>query len=210
MKESKSKTSVSAIVGIIFAVIALLLSAVPIVNNFAFVLAIIGLICGIIAMVGISKGKKSGKGLAIATIILSVVAFGIVLASQAMYGKALDDAGKKIDDSSKKMTGEKTDEILGKDVTVDLGTFSSTADEYGIVKTALPVKITNKLSEKKSFSVQIEAIDASGARIVDDTIYANDLGASQAQDFTAFQYVDSAKLDAVKTAKFKIVKVSEM
>ena len=61
------------------------------------------------------------------------------------------------------------------------------------------------MSDKKSFSIQIEAVDTSGNRILDDTVYANDLGAGQSQDFEAFKLVSSDKIEALKSATFKIV-----
>ena len=62
-----------AIAGFVLGIIALLTSFLPIINNLSFFLAILGLIFGIVGMVGISKGKKSGKGLAIAAIVICVV-----------------------------------------------------------------------------------------------------------------------------------------
>lgn len=86
MKEKK--TSVVGIIGLIFAILGLLLSAVPIVNNFAFVLAIIGLILAVAALLS-AKKKGAGKGIGIAALVISLAAGGIVLASQTFYGKGL-------------------------------------------------------------------------------------------------------------------------
>lgn len=203
------KTSVSAIIGLVFAILALPLSLVPIVNNFAFVLAILGLVFGIIAAVKIKKGKRSGKGISVATIVVSVISILLVLVSQQIYSDVVDQAGDEINESVERSTGERTDEILGNDVTVELGKFSTETDEYGLSKTELPVTVTNKLDEGKSYSVQIEAIDSDGKRIVEDYVYANDLGAKQEQDFKVFEYVEDDKLEAMKNAEFKIVSVSQ-
>ena len=81
-----------AIAGFVLGIIALLTSFLPIINNFSFFLAILGLIFGIVGMVGISKGKKSGKGLAIAAIVICVVSGAVVLGTQSMYSAALDSA----------------------------------------------------------------------------------------------------------------------
>ena len=74
-----------AIAGFVLGIIALLTSFLPIINNFSFFLAIVG-------MVGIMKGKKSGKGLAIAAIVICVVSGVAVLGTQSMYSGALDSA----------------------------------------------------------------------------------------------------------------------
>lgn len=80
------------IAGFVSGIIALLTSFLPIINNLSFVLAILGLIFGIVGMVGISKGKKSGKGLAIVSIVICVVSGAVVLGTQSMYSAALDSA----------------------------------------------------------------------------------------------------------------------
>jgi hypothetical protein len=210
IREKDERLSTGALVGLILGIISLLLSAIPIINNFAAVLAIVGLICGILGLTGVMKGRRRGKGLAIAAVILSGLALVIVIASQALYGSVLNNASKEMNKSLDKVSGNATSEILGKDVDVTLGTFTATEDNYGIATTSLPVKVTNKLSEPKSYTVKVEADDTNGNRIVDDTVYVDKLGPNQSQDLEAFKYIDSSKLDAVKSAKFKITSVSEM
>jgi len=205
-----TKISAMAIIGLVLGIIGLFLSAVPIINNFAFLLGILGLLFGIVAAVKIKKKKNTGMGIAITAIILSLLSLVIVLASQQMYGQAIDDATKEVQTESGKITGEKTEDLLKTDIDVTLGTFEATKDEYGLDATKLPVTVTNKNPEKKTYTIQIEAVDASGVRILDESVYANDLGSGQTQEFEAFKYVESSKLEAVKTAEFKIVKVTQM
>lgn len=211
VESNKSKKlSTGAVVGLILGIISLLLSGIPIINNFAALLAVIGLAFAIVGIIGAKKGKRRGKGMATTALILSVLALVIVFASQAFYGSVIDGASKEVNKSLDKASGNATAEILGKDVDVTLGTFTATTGDYGIVTTSLPVKITNKLSESKSYTVKVEAVDASGNRILDDTVYADKLGAGQSQDLEAFKYIESTKLDSVKAATFKIASVSEM
>lgn len=212
----KKKNSGLALAGLIISIVGLLLSAIPIINNFAMVLAIVALIFGVIALFQTKKGKKKGRTKAIVTIILAVLTGIIVLASQYMYSQALNKVGdslnkatKSIDDSADRSSGKDTAGLLKTDVNVVLGTFTSTTDQYGISTTSLPVTVTNKNKDKKSYSIEIEAVDATGKRIADDTVSANDLNSNQSQDFQAFQYVDPSQLSAVKTATFKIVTVSQ-
>lgn len=208
MEKHQDKSGL-ALAGVIVGGVAIALSAIPIINNFAFVLAVLALIFGAI-------GVKKSRGRGIAAIVLALVAAGIVIASQSIYGAALNKASQDLDKSSAKAqddldksSGKKTDELLKNDVAVDLGAFSATSDQYGIVTTALPVTIHNKDTTKKSYSVEIEAVDASGSRIEQDTVYANDLGANQSQQFKAFQYVTSDKVAALKTATFKVLTVTQ-
>lgn len=203
------KTSVAAIIGLVFGILALLLSAVPIVNNFAFVLALTGLVCGIIGLLAIRKEKRTGTKLAWSAVGLSVLSILIVLVTQQIYSDAIDQVAEEATDSIDRATGDKTDDILGKDVTVDIAKFTVTTDEFGLNTTTLPVTVVNKLSEKKSYSIQIEAVTADGERIADDYVYANDLGPNQTQKFKAFQFVEDSKVEALKSAEFKIVNVSQ-
>jgi hypothetical protein len=187
------------IASLILGIIGTAFAFIPIINNAAFVLGIIGLILGIIGLI-----KKNKKGITITGLILCILAMVITLALQASYKKTLDTAQNKLSDAS----GENTEEILGKDVTVDLGAFTVSEEQYGMTKTSLPVTVANLTNESKSFSIQLEADASDGSRIKDDYVYANDLGAGQKQEFDAFAYVSSDQLEAVKAATFKIVKVS--
>jgi hypothetical protein len=212
----EKKTSAMAVTGFVLGIIGLLLSAVPIINNFAFVLAVLGLIFGGVGLAKTKKAHSKGGKLAVAAVIISVIAIIIVFASQSFYGAVLDRASKSLDESSKsaqdsmdKMSGNATQELLKTDVSVKLGQFTATADQYGIVSTELPVTVTNKNAAEKSYDIQIEAVDAKGNRIDDDYAYANSLGAGQTQTFKIFQTVTSDKVDAMKAATFKIVKVSQ-
>jgi hypothetical protein len=85
--------SALAVSALVLSIIALVVSWVPIVNNLAFLIAAIGLILGIIAIVKTSaKGRKRGRGLAIAGTVLSVLSLVAVIATQGIYGNAIDKA----------------------------------------------------------------------------------------------------------------------
>ena len=214
--EVKNKNSGLAIAGFVIAIIGLLLSALPIVNNFAFILGVLGLIFAIVSLVKVRKNDAK-KGMAIAAAILSVLTIGVVLITQQIYSKAVNEASKSLQETSQKLddqlkkssTGEATEELLKNDVEVTLGQFQATTDEYGLATTNLPVTVKNKNSQEKTYSIQIEAVDASGNRIADDTIYVNNLGSGQSQELKAFQFVQSDVLESVKTASFKIKTVTQ-
>ncbi|MFR5093355.1 MAG: DUF4190 domain-containing protein [Adlercreutzia equolifaciens] len=70
--------SAMAVASLVLGIVALVTSILPIINNLSFLLAILGIVFAIIGLVGISKGKKSGKGLGIAGLVLSVIAFILV------------------------------------------------------------------------------------------------------------------------------------
>ena len=88
----KQSTSGLAIAGLVLGIVAALTSFLPIINNASFFIALLGLVLAIAGLVSTRKGKHSGKGIAIAGIVLGIVSAAIVLATQAMYSAAIDAA----------------------------------------------------------------------------------------------------------------------
>lgn len=195
----EKKKSGFATAGLVLGIIGICTSFIPIVNNLSFVLGAIGVIFAVISLV-----KKASKGQAIAGVILCVLAIVITINSQ----KALSDSLNEVSANLDKASGASTEEVLANDANVELGKFEVTKDSYGMTDTKLTVKVTNKTTEKKSFNFHIEAVDATGARINEDYVYANDLAAGQSQSFDIFTYVSSDKLNSMKNATFKIIEAS--
>ena len=198
-RKEETKNSGFATAGLVLGIIGACTSFIPIINNLSFILGILAIIFGIVALI-----KKSGRGKVIASIILGIVAIAITLSAQKSVSDSLDNLSKDLD----KVTGNSTEEVLANDAEVTLGSFEVTEGEYGITNTKLVVTVKNKTSEKKSFDFHIEAVDANGARVGDDYVYANDLASGQSQNFEIFTYISSDKLDAMKNATFKIVEAS--
>ncbi len=196
--EEKKKSGL-ATAGMVLGIVGICTSFIPFINNLSLVMAIIAFIFGIIALV-----KKAGIGKAVATIILAVFTVIITLSMQNSFSNSLDKTNKELD----KAVGNSTEEILKNDANVVLNKFEVIKDKYGYEDTELKVSVTNKTSDKKSFNIHIEAVDNTGARIGDDYVYANDLGAGQTQEFKIFTYVSSDKVETMKNATFKIVEVS--
>lgn len=199
-----------AIAALVLGIVAAATSFMPIINNASFFIALIGFILAIVAIAGIRKGRNSGKGLAVAGLVLSIVAGLLVLGTQAFYSAVLDEAVDQSTQQLNKMTGDATDDILGVDVEVTIGDYSISKDQYGLVKSGLPVTVKNLLKEPASFWINIEAVDANGSRINDDTVIINDLGAGQSTKLDAFAFVSSDDYEAMKNASFNIISVSEM
>lgn len=199
-----------AIAALVLGIVAAATSFMPIINNASFFIALIGFVLAIVAIAGIRKGRNSGKGLAVAGLVLSIVAGLLVLGTQAFYSAVLDEAVDQSTQQFNKMTGDATDDILGVDVEVTIGDYSISKDQYGLVKSDLPVTVKNLLKEPSSFWINIEAVDANGSRINDDTVIINDLGAGQSTKLDAFAFVSSDDYEAMKNASFNIISVSEM
>lgn len=203
-KQGNTKqTSGLSIGALVLGIIAVVLAFIPIINNLAFVLGIIGLVLAIIALI-----KKKNVQIAIVSVVLAVGAIGITLLVQKSASDAVNQVIQDLNKISDDIDGKNTDSILKNDINVSLGKFTVIKGEY-FDDTKLEVNVTNKLSEKKSFSIKIEAVDDDGDRILDDTVYVSDLGAGQSQKLEAFTFVASDKMEDLKTATFKIFEVAK-
>lgn len=87
---------VLGILAIIFGAIALFGSWMPIINNLSFVIAILALILGLI---GLAINRKRPKMLAIIGTVLAVVSMVIVIATQLMYARALNNVAKNVEET---------------------------------------------------------------------------------------------------------------
>lgn len=184
--------------GMVLGIVAISTSFIPIINNLSFVMGVLALIFGAIGL-----AKKLSKGKAITAFVLGILAVVITLIMQSALDSALDEVSDDLD----YMSGGKTQEILDEYVDIEIGKFNVIEGEY-YNDTELVVNVTNKSDERKSFDIQVEAVDSSGKRIDVDYIYANDLGAGQSQDFKIFTLVTDENIQAMKSAKIKIVEIS--
>lgn len=108
-KSGGQPTSGMAIAGLVLGILAAVSSWIPIINNLSFVIAVIGLVLSIVGVVATTRGKKAGKGLAVAALVVNLVAAGIVLATQSAMSSAIDEATSGIvstDDVSARPQGE--------------------------------------------------------------------------------------------------------
>lgn len=80
------------IAGFVLGIIALATSFLPIINNFSAMLAVVGFVLALVGTIACVKGRKAGKGLSIAGVVMNVIAFIVVLATQSMYSSAVEDA----------------------------------------------------------------------------------------------------------------------
>ncbi|MFI8522843.1 FxLYD domain-containing protein [Promicromonospora sukumoe] len=213
---AQPRGNASAITGFILALVALFLCLIPIINNFAAGLAVLALIFGIVGLIRTRRGRSHYRGLAIAAIIVSVVATGGVIGSQAFYvstidavSEGVDEAGAEFDSDMDKMDGSATEEILKNNLTVKIGSFEATTDDLGMVESTLPVKITNKADKPYSYDVSVEAVDKSGDRIEEDLATTNTLKPGQSQSFDLFLAPAEKNVDKLESAKFQVFEVSQ-
>src|SRR4051794_28693155 len=83
----------------VLGIIALLLSWVPIINNVAAVLAVVALGLGIPALLRARRGTHNRTGLAITGLVTSVLALVLVVVTQLIFVKVIDEVERSIDES---------------------------------------------------------------------------------------------------------------
>ena len=171
---SKS-TSGMAIAGLVLGILAAVSSWIPIINNFSFILAVIGLVFAIVGVVGTVRGKKAGKGIAIAALVINLVAAGIVLAMQSAMSAAIDDAtsGLVSTEDVTVQQQEGTDADAGADSADQqayaISDVQMTGDEFSVT---ISGTFTNNSDAEVSYvQVSYRLLDAEGAQI--GTAYAN-------------------------------------
>ena len=200
MPEQQTPRSVAAIVALVLGVIALISSWVPIINNLSFIFALVGVAFAVVGLVGTLRGKKSGRGLAIASVAVNVAAVAIVLATQSAYSAAIDEAASG--------TVQTSDGASAAAPAAEGTTSAEPADKYSIDGEELggdaySCKIsgvyTNKAGKDLSYvQVSYNLFDADGNQIGTALANTNNLADGGTWKFEAF---GSVAVDEVASYK---------
>lgn len=158
------------------------------------------------------RAKSAGKGALIGFITEIVLAIILVILyvvfAASLFNNISNDIESNIPAIGDVFREETTDKILEKDVDVSFGEFKVTNNGY-YSETSLDITVKNKAKEQCTYYITIEAVDANGARIDTDMIYADRLGAGQEIYLKAFEYVDQEKLNEFKNATFKVLEINK-
>lgn len=200
MSEQQAPRSIAAIVALVLGVIALISSWVPIINNLSFIFALVGAVFAVMGLVGTLRGKKSGRGLAIASVVVNVAAVAIVLATQSAYSAAIDGAASG--------TVQTSDGASAAAPAAGETTSAEPADKYSIdgeelTGDAYSCKIsgvyTNKAGKDLSYvQVSYNLFDADGNQIGTALANTNNLADGGTWKFEAF---GAAAVDEVASYK---------
>jgi Domain of unknown function (DUF4190) len=98
-----------AIASMVLGIIALLLSWIPIINNVAAIIAVVGLGLGIPALIRARRGTHNGSGMAITGLVTSVLAIVLVILTQMLFVKAIDEVESSINESLAEVEAEPVD-----------------------------------------------------------------------------------------------------
>ena len=197
--QNSNKKSGFAVTSLVLGIISLVFSFVPFINYVSYVLGILSVIFGIVAL-----ATKQRLGLSIAGFVMGFLSLVIAICVTVVF---INVVVPEITKSLNTLDGSNTSDILENNVNVTFGKFNVKKDSF-ITDTSLPVTVKNISDEKKSFMIQIEAVNSDGFRIEVDTIYVYDLNSNQSQKFEAFTSVSSDKVGALKKATFKVLEVS--
>lgn len=158
------------------------------------------------------RAKSAGKGALIGFIteivLTSILVILYVVFAASLFNNISNDIESNIPAIGDVFSEETTDKILEKDVDVSFGEFKVTNNGY-YSETSLDITVKNKAEEQCTYYITIEAVDANGARIDTDMIYADRLGAGQEIYLKAFEYVDQEKLNQFKNATFKVLEINK-
>lgn len=150
--------------------------------------------------------KKGLNGVVIAIIVGAIaIVFMVFVAPFIFIGKMSSDVDELISES----TGGNTEQILADELDVNFGAFTRDPDYTTIRRGKLAVTIRNKGSERASYHIQIEAVDAAGNRIAEDTAYVANLAAGQSVTEEAFKLTGDDDYDKLTRATFKVAGVSK-
>ena len=190
MDYPKSK-SISAIVALVVGILSLITSFLPIINNGSFILAIIGIILAIIGLVGTVRGKKSGKGIAIAALIISIVSCAVVLGTQSMYSAAIDEATDTTIDVSTTDQGAADTQGASSEYEISGETLDDSNEYYAV----MTVTFTNNSDEELStISITYNLYDADGTQIGNAYASASNVAPGSSWAFEATSSVEPSEV----------------
>jgi hypothetical protein len=138
-----------AIASMVLGIIALLLSWIPIINNVAAIIAIVGLGLGIPALIRARRGTHGGIGLAITGLVTSVLAIALVILTQMLFVKAIDEVENSINEGLAQSEA----------APVDPGAVEDTAETPEIVPLGVPAQVGD-------YEVSVDAVQLNGNETV--------------------------------------------
>lgn len=183
--------SICAIIALVVGILALITSFLPIINNGSFILALVGLVLAIIGLVGTLRGKKSGKGIAVASLIIAVVSIIVVLGTQSMYSAAIDEATDTSIDVATTDSSTSDESAQSADYTI-ADEQLDTSNQYSPMITGT---FTNNSDEDLStVSITYNLYDAEGTMIGNAYASASNLSAGTSWAFEAYITADPSEV----------------
>jgi hypothetical protein len=134
-----------------------------------------------------------------------VLAFFVFVAPMLFIDKMMSDGNEMLNNSS----GANTEQILDDELDVKFGTFTRDRSYSSITVGKLSVTVKNKGSERAAtYNIQIEAVDANGDRIAEDSVYVANLAPGQSVTKDVFSSSTDNYSELTK-ATFRVAGVSK-
>jgi hypothetical protein len=155
--------------------------------------------------------KKRNNGVIIAVIsgvVAIVLAFLVFVAPFILMSSSVDEMTSNSNELLNNSSGANTEKIFDDDLDVDFGTFTRDRTYSSITVGKLPVTVRNKGSERATYSIQIEAVDANGDRMAEDTVYVANLAPGQSVTNDAFT-INSDNYYELTKATFQVAGISK-
>ncbi len=174
-----------------------------------YVPAVISLMFGIVGIVIATNDSRSDMLISIVALVFPILSLFVLF-----YTRPLSGAPTSNESSSSYQAPvapiDRTYDILANEVSVGFGVFTTSTDELGETSYSLPVTITNKLTVRKAYSMEIIATGSDNRRIATDYVDVDDLAPGQAKTIATFQDIYASKTSAMETATFAIAHISEL
>jgi hypothetical protein len=148
--------------------------------------------------------KNSTNAVLITVIVGAIVLAFIVFVAPLIF---INNMSSEVDEMISNSSGGNTEKILDDEIDVTFGTFTKDTEYTSLTRGKLPVTVHNKGSERATYNIQIEAVDADGNRIAEDTAYIRNLGPGQSSTQEAFTLSDDYY--KLKGATFKVAGVTK-
>ena len=215
----ENKNDIFIKTGFILSIISLINAFIPAINYLSIVMGILAAILGIVGLC-----QKEQKSIAVTAIVLgicsAILAYCLMNTAMSSILGHFEKMNNEFENENSTLI-ENTENILENEIDVEFGDYEEFNNDepddenevyvdfanYSTYK--LPVIIKNKSSEMKTFDITIEAIDKNGRRIIDDSVYVNNLRDGQSYKTYIFNYPsDDELVEQLKDATFKVLTAS--
>jgi hypothetical protein len=148
-----------AVTSFVLGVLAILLCLFPVVDILAILLAIVGGVLGVVALSKVNRGTGAGRGLGIAGLVLSVLAFVGGVGSAIFYAAFVSEVGQTIEESAQDLEDSAADkgvaaepeEVEAAADALPLGQ-SATVGDYQVAITAVNTNANDVIGEFNKFN----------------------------------------------------------
>ena len=147
-----------AITSLVLSIIGIVGSWMPILNNAAFVFAVLGFIFAIIALISMRKKNIGGKGLAIAGLVLSILGVVIVLYTQSMYANAWHKAFNDVSNASPQAQQNATSGASSSSSAAPSNSKDAQSAANALVAAAAVSKAQKEAASKAKYSVSVDSM----------------------------------------------------